>query len=140
MGHLTFQQAVGTDEMFACVVGWPARRLKLDMVAKEMLADVPRFLRTQVDREMKRLGESSDPSSVLVGLHQALRNSVHVSEIGEIVVVETMEDPTVEVMRCSVQRLVNLTFNEGYKHIIASGTPAEQRTPTPEAATWTLAA
>lgn len=169
MGHLTYQQAVvrycpdlrnphvtsvpvavvavGSDggDPFACVVGWPARRLKLDAVAKEILADVPRFLRTQIDREMAGLGDEFAPKFVLTGLHHALRNSVHVSEIGEPVVIEDSalhgDRGVLEVMRRTFDRLAELTFKGGYQHVVVlDAPPTKEKAPTPEATMWHLAA
>lgn len=78
--------AVGKDQgkWSAAAVGLEASKLGLDPLASAMLADVPHMIRRHVDAVMRRLEDrAATPGAVLRELHDSLKTSIHVSNIGE---------------------------------------------------------
>ena len=72
------------DGRFAGVASCLPASLKksLDPISLEMLQDVPHMLRRHVDETMSSIEEENAPlDTILRKLHQALRNSLHVSSI-----------------------------------------------------------
>ena len=67
----------------AVVVIPPDGELKLDELSRAMLADVPALLRRHVDDVMAALPADAPSESILYSLHDGLRNSLQVLEIGD---------------------------------------------------------
>jgi hypothetical protein len=67
----------------AVVVIPPDGELKLDELSRAMLADVPALLRRHVADVMASLPADAPSENILYSLHDGLRNSLQVLEIGE---------------------------------------------------------
>lgn len=74
----------GGERLGASVVVIPSdKQLHLDELSRTMLADVPALLRRHVGEVMAALPLGAPSENILYSLHDGLRNSLQVLEIGE---------------------------------------------------------
>ena len=79
--------------LVATAAGIWAGILKLDPISREIITDLPQLIKRHLSEVRGSLGPNANIDSVLFGLHDTLRNSLHVSGISETEALE-VESPS----------------------------------------------
>ena len=111
---------VGELRVAVVVYALPAS-VQVDPLTQTMLTDVPTLVRRHVDETMATLPWEAPVKVVLFRLHDALRNSLHVSTIDDEVV-EELADETPD--RDIYQRLLDVAIERLARQQRAAGLPA----------------